>query len=81
MTARYDALSRYTLDISGQSATRGPLKKKQYSIYVCREGDTLENIATRHLGSPLRYWEIADMNPQVKFPTDLSAGTVLRLPT
>jgi nucleoid-associated protein YgaU len=48
--------------------------------YVVREGDTLENIATRMLGLPTRYWEIADINPQVKFPLDLEVGTVLRLP-
>jgi nucleoid-associated protein YgaU len=45
-----------------------------------REGETLETIATRVLGNPLRFWEIADLNPQIKFPLDIATGTVLRLP-
>lgn len=81
MTAHYDTLSRYTLDPNGQQATRVPTKTGSYTVYVVREGDTLENIATRYLGSPLRYWEIADLNPQVKYPLDITTGTTLRLPT
>jgi hypothetical protein len=32
------------------------------------------------LGDPLRYWEIADINPQFKFPLDIVPGKVIRLP-
>jgi nucleoid-associated protein YgaU len=81
MTAKYDTLSRYTIDTNGQSASRGAVRTPAYTVYVCRQGDTLESIATRYLGDPLRYWEIADINPQVKFPLDLAVGKVLRLPT
>lgn len=78
--AIYSALSRYSNDSSGQLAFRAPVKTVNYNLYTVREGETLEVIATRVLGNPLRYWEIADLNPQVKFPLDLEVGTLLRLP-
>lgn len=82
MTAAYDALSRYRLADSGQQAFRTdlPNKSRTYTVYTTKQGDTMESIATRYLGSPLRFWEIADANPQVKFPLDLGVGTLLRLP-
>ena len=80
MPASYDALSRYTLDESGQTASRVDVRSRSYTVYRVVEGDTLENLATRYLGSPLRYWELADLNPQVKFPLDLYVGLLLRLP-
>ena len=81
--ARYDALSRYSLEATGLTAARSvdPPLTRRYFTYVVRQGDTLENIAARHLGNPRRYWEISDINPQFKFPTDLPLGTVIRLPT
>lgn len=78
--ATYNALSRYTLDPSGQTASRIPLRQANYSLYTVREGDTLETIAAVKLGNPLRYWELADLNPQVKFPLDLEPGATLRMP-
>lgn len=80
MSAVYDSTSRYSLDTSGQSASRGGIVRRAYTLYTVRDGDTLETIATKMLGSPTKYWQIADMNPQVKFPLDISAGTTLRLP-
>jgi nucleoid-associated protein YgaU len=78
--AFYDPLSRYTVSTGGQLAFRDSIKSRNYNIYTVKAGDTLESLATRVLGNPLRYWEIADLNPQVKFPLDISVGTVLRLP-
>ncbi len=79
--ALYDALSRYRNDVTGQSASRLDPPVRGYTTYVVRQGDTLENLATKYLGSPKRYWELADMNPQVKFPLDITVGMLLRLPT
>ncbi len=80
--AQYDALSRYSLDESGQSAYRSDVPTtRKYTTYIIRQGDTLENIAARHLGNPRRFWEIADINPQFKFPTDITTGDTIRLPT
>jgi nucleoid-associated protein YgaU len=80
--AYYDANSRYSADPDRKTATRAPINysQKQFSLYTVKAGDTLENIASRRLGSQRRYWEIADINPQIKFPIDLQPGTVLRIP-
>lgn len=77
----YSSSSRYSLDTTGQQATRGSLRANGYTLYTVREGDTLESISARVLGTTERFWEIADINPQVKFPLDLSAGDVIRIPT
>ena len=79
--AIYSSLSRYEVDDSGVLAFRGAIERPNYTLYRCKSGDTLEIIAARLLGSTERYWEIADINPQIKFPLDLSAGTVIRIPT
>ena len=78
--AAFSPLSRYALDMSGQSASRKTIQTRNYTLYTAGEGDTLESIATRVLHNPLRYWEIADLNPQITFPLDIESGTVLRLP-
>lgn len=76
----YDVTSRYKKDESGISASRKSLTTGRYYLYTVRDGDTLERIAKKALGSTLRYWEIADMNPQIKYPLDLSVGDVIRVP-
>lgn len=80
MPARYDATSRYELTDSGQEANKKRTASRQYTLYTVRQNETLESIAFRHLGDSRRYWEIADMNPQVLFPLDIDTGTVIRLP-
>jgi nucleoid-associated protein YgaU len=81
MPGLYDSSSRYRLDENGQTASRVDPRTSTWVTYTVREGDNLENIAYRHLGRHTRYWEIADINPQVKFPADLSVGMVIRLPS
>lgn len=76
----FDTESRYRLDASGQSASPKPKSDVTYYLHRVGAGDTLLNLAARTLGSDRRWWEIADINPQVKFPTDIEVGTVLRLP-
>jgi len=78
--AIYSAVSRYTLDSSGQTASRSGKQSTRYTLYTVRDGDTLERIASRRFGTTERYWEIADLNPQIKFPIDLEVGDVIRLP-
>lgn len=81
MTINYDIGSRYRLDNDGIHASRvAPISTPIYTAYVVMEGDTLEAIASRHFGDQRRFWEIADLNPQIQFPWDIEAGTVLRLP-
>lgn len=78
----YDALSRYTISEDGRHAVRRKVPQATgYTTYMCGAGDTIEGIATQLFGNPRRWWEIADINPQIKFPTDITVGTVLRIPT
>ncbi len=37
-------------------------------------------IASKIFNDPTQYWRVADINPQVKFPDIIPAGTVIRLP-
>lgn len=78
--AIYSANSRYSMDENNQEAFRGVLVTPDYTLYTARQGDTLESIAARLLGTTERYWELADLNPQIKFPLDIDVGTVLRIP-
>jgi nucleoid-associated protein YgaU len=79
--AKYDSTSRYLLDTSKQTASRSdPQTGVLYTLYRVKAGDTMEVVAARHFGDPLRWWELADVNPHIKFPMDLNVGDVLRLP-
>ncbi len=49
-------------------------------IYVVKEGDRLDNIATAAIGDPEQFWQIADANVTIA-PEELTdnPGTVLRI--
>ena len=78
--ANYSIQSRYRLSKNGTEADRVEEVGARYLPYVVTQGDTLESIALRHFGDTKRFWEIADLNPQIKYPTDLSVGLTIRLP-
>lgn len=68
------------MDANKITASRKPVGQISYSLHRVREGDTLRNISARLLGSDSRWWEIADINPQCKFPEDLVVGSTIRVP-
>jgi hypothetical protein len=77
--------SRYTYQASSSDEKLVAVRKKSapssaYSKYVSREGDSFEMIASKIFNDPTQYWRVADINPQVKFPDIIPAGTVIRLP-
>lgn len=78
--AVYRNSSRYRLSSGGILADRVTLSKVNYYQYISKEGDSFESIASKILGDGKRYWEIADINPQVVWPDSIPVGTVLRLP-
>lgn len=78
--ALYTSNSRYSKTVGAQTAERSTPSTSRYTLYTVRQGDTLESIAARVLGSTDRYWELADLNPQIKFPLDITMGDVIRLP-
>lgn len=79
--AVYSSSSRYFLTDDNREAKRVPKKGSSYTVYTVKAGDTLERIALSLYGDTSRYWEIADINPQFKFSSDLSTGDVLRIPS
>lgn len=50
------------------------------SRYIVSPGETIETLAHRIYGDPSQWWRIADVNPQVPFPLDISPGMEIRLP-
>lgn len=59
---------------TGRSAARAGTRR-----YVIEEGDKLESIAHRHLGSRQRWTDIVDLNPGLN-PKRLMPGQEIRLP-
>lgn len=49
--------------------------------YVAKVTDSFDTLASQYLGDPARWWAIADANPGVRYPLDLVAGTILRMPS
>lgn len=76
----FDVTSRYQLDTNGQTASPKVKLSVVYSLHRLTDGDTITNIAARLLGDDRRWWEIADINPQIKYPEDLVSGDVIRIP-
>jgi nucleoid-associated protein YgaU len=79
--------SRYresTVNVDGNSVTvsvRAPSFSTKYSTYLTQELDSFESIASRALGDPTRWWEIADINTHVKYPNFIPIGTTIRIPS
>lgn len=79
--AVYRTSSRYRVSSGGRLADRVEYRTTTYYQYVTRDGDTFCLIAARVLNDPTRYWEIADINPQVEWPDAIPTGTVIRIPS
>jgi len=78
--AVYKNTSRYALSENGRFAYRKPKEIASYNYYVSVDGDTFDLLAARFLGDSTRYWEIADINPQVQWPDRIPTGTTIRIP-
>ena len=50
-------------------------------FYTWTQGDRLDRLAARHLGSPLLWWKIMDANPMIQNPADIRPGTPIRIPS
>lgn len=61
-----------------------PSEEQAYSFsfqfYLVLQGDRIDNIAFRFYGDPLRWWVIADANPQIMDWSVLLPGTLIRVP-
>jgi hypothetical protein len=60
----------------------GPLSTDpiQITYYSSVVGDRFDALAMRYYGDPTKWWVIADMNPTIQWPADITPGTLLRVP-
>lgn len=78
--ASYTSVDRYYKIDGGQFAARKPETTVTYSVVLSKDGDSFERLAFRYLKNPLRFWEIADLNPHVEWPDRIPVGTNIRIP-
>lgn len=78
--AIYQSSSRYRLTSGSSMAARVPEVSRVYYSHVTSDGDTFQLLAAKLFNDGSRYWEIADINPQVQWPDVIPTGTVLRIP-
>lgn len=52
----------------------------RYKAYAVMAGERMDTIAYRLWGDPEMWWRIADANPEIFYPRDLTIGTILRIP-
>lgn len=80
MKTNYLSTDRYSLDASGQTASRNKFIATTYEVYIATQGETFMNLSIKFLNDQSRYWEIADINPQVQWPDQIPVGTLIRIP-
>lgn len=51
-----------------------------FSYYTIKQGDRLDTIAAAIYGIPDYWWRIANANPEVFYPENLTPGAIIRLP-
>lgn len=52
-----------------------------YSQHQITTADTVESLAHGVYGDATRYWFIAEMNPTIECPDDITPGDLLSIPT
>lgn len=77
--------SRYTtetdVDTGYVVSIRKATRPTTYTNYTTASAETFELIAVRIFRDATQYWQIADLNPHVKFPDHIPVGTVIRIPS
>ena len=58
-----------------------PKARAQFYYYDWVEGDRIDLVANRLLGSPSFWWKIMDFNPEIIDPFSIPIGTTLRIPS
>jgi len=76
--------SRYTTQIDTDTgkviAVRKSTGMVNYTTFTTTSAETFELIAVRVFRDATQYWQIADLNPHVKFPDHIPVGTIIRIP-
>lgn len=54
-----------------------PVPETQYMV---KDGEDIQHLAGKYMGDPRRWWQIADLNPQVRYPLDVKMADTIYLP-
>jgi hypothetical protein len=71
----------YAQDATTTISVRSSTYPTRYTYHVSSDGESFESIATWAFGDPERWWEIADINSQVRYPNFIPTGTIIRIPS
>ena len=52
-----------------------------FTYYTVGQGERFDTIAAMIYGQPTLWWRIADANPEVWYPDNLVAGSIIRIPS
>ncbi len=60
---------------------RGPvLLPSRFLHYTVKQGDRFDSLAWKFFSDSTLWWALADANPEVWYPSDLTPGSVIRIP-
>lgn len=57
-----------------------PTDDESLRTYTWHEGDRIDVVALRELGSAAAWWRIMDVNPDIMDPHGIEVGTLVRIP-
>lgn len=57
-----------------------PAQNPVLDPYMTQDGDSFMILSARYLADPQKWWYVADMNPQIRYPFDLKVGDELGIP-
>ena len=57
-----------------------PFPEPPETQYMVKDTDDIQTLASQYLNDPRKWWEIADINPQIRYPLDLQMADVIYLP-
>jgi nucleoid-associated protein YgaU len=78
----WDKIKSYSNWENEVGAEIGVERSDIYGMYTVQPGDTLSKLAKGHLGDPMKYMEIFNINRDILTNPDLiKVGQVLKLPT
>jgi hypothetical protein len=57
-----------------------PSASKEFYSYTWVEGDRIDVVSNALLGSPVHWWKIMDVNPEISNPFNIAIGATIRIP-
>jgi hypothetical protein len=58
-----------------------PSARSGFYYYTWTDGDRIDIVAFKLLGTPLSWWKIMDFNPEIVNPFSIPVGATLRIPS